>query len=130
MNGKFNPKTDAIKTCLSKIRTLFFDFKKGQRRSPLSSLFAWLLRVCEYASVSLNMPKYHCKCLDKPFWVWQGSEYAWSSDMFNRLLEFQLSQVLNMAQLFMQELHRTEFQIFLIMAHILVNKAWMCLNMP
>ena len=43
--------------------------------------------MAEYASVSLNMSKYPWKCLNKLFWQWQGSEYAWSSYMFNRFLK-------------------------------------------
>ena len=43
--------------------------------------------VDEYTSVSLNMPKYPWKWLNKLFWLCQGSEYACSSYMFGRLLK-------------------------------------------
>ena len=43
--------------------------------------------VAEYASVSLNMPKYPRKWLNKLFWLCQGSEYACSSYMFGRFLK-------------------------------------------
>ena len=52
------------------------------------------LRVAEYASISLNVPRYTWKCLGKLFWICQGSEYAWSSCMFDWLLKMFL--VLNM----------------------------------
>ena len=35
-----------------------FHFKKGQGRPPLSTLVAQPVSVAEYASTSLNMPKY------------------------------------------------------------------------
>ena len=43
--------------------------------------------VAEYASISLKMPKYPWKCLNKLFWLCQGSDNGWSSYMFNRLLK-------------------------------------------
>ena len=43
--------------------------------------------VDEYTSVSLNMPKYPWKWLNKLFWLCQGSEYACSSYIIGRLLK-------------------------------------------
>ena len=65
----------------------FFNFQNRQWKSPLSPLVAplWVWR---------NMYQYPWKCLNKPFRICQGSEYAWSSDMFDRLLK--KSWVLNM----------------------------------
>ena len=78
---------DTIKTFFSKIRSLLSIFKK--RRVDLSSLSSScaLVSVAEYASISVNMPKYPWKCLNKLFWLCQGSEYAWSSYMLDRLLK-------------------------------------------
>ena len=78
---------DTIKTFFSKIRSLLSIFKK--RRVDLSSLSSScaLVSVAEYASISVNMPKYPWKCLNKLFRLCQGSEYAWSSYMLDRLLK-------------------------------------------
>ena len=78
---------DTIKIFFSKIRSLLSIFKK--RRVDLSSLSSScaLVSVAEYASISVNMPKYPWKCLNKLFWLCQGSEYAWSSYMLDRLLK-------------------------------------------
>ena len=48
---------DTIRAFLFKLRILFSIFKKKKGR-PLFSLLVALLRVAEYASISLNMPKY------------------------------------------------------------------------
>ena len=69
---------DTIKTFFSKIRLLFPIFKKGRGRPPPSP---------EYPSMSVYMPKYPWKSLNKLFWLWQGSEYAWPSYMLDRLLK-------------------------------------------
>ena len=55
--------------------------------------------MAEYASVSLNILKYPWKYLNKLFWLCQGSEYAWSSCMLNRLLI--MLWVLYMTRLYM-----------------------------
>ena len=60
--------------------------------------------VTDYASISLNMPKYPWKCLNNLFWLCQCFEYASSSYMFDRLLKMPL--VLNKSGFFMQGLHR------------------------
>ena len=60
--------------------------KSAGLTSPLSPSCA-LVSVAEYASISANMPKYSWKCLNKLFWLCQGSEYAWSSYMLDRLLK-------------------------------------------
>ena len=53
------------------------------------------MTVTEYESISLNINNYSSKCFNKLFLVLcQGPEYAWSSDMFDRLLK--IPQVLNM----------------------------------
>ena len=65
--------------------------KRAGKATPLPYLPAW--SVAEYASVSLSMPKYPWKCLNKLFWLCQGFDYAWSSYMFDRLLK--MPRVLN-----------------------------------
>ena len=65
---------------------LFLIFKKRQEKPP-SLLLVVQLNVAEYASLSPNIPKYPWTILTKLFWLCQGSEYAWSSFMFDRLLK-------------------------------------------
>ena len=84
MNGKFNPKKNLIRAFLSKIST-FFQFQKVQKRPLFSPPSYASVSVAEYETVSLYMAKYPWKCFNKLFWLCQGSEYAWSSYMFNRL---------------------------------------------
>ena len=62
------------------------------------------LNMCQYAVMSLNMddqgwillkvPEYAWKCLNKLFWLGQGSQYASSSYILNRILR--MPQVLYM----------------------------------
>ena len=52
--------------------------------------------VSEYASISLNIPKYPWKCSNKLFWLCQGSEYTWSFYMLDRFLK--IPQVLNVPE--------------------------------
>ena len=76
-----------------KIRALFSISKKDMRAllHPPPMLGTWT--VVKYASISLNISKYPWKSLNKLFWLCQGSEYAWSSYMFDRL--FKMRRVLN-----------------------------------
>ena len=84
---------DTIQAFFSKIITLFSIFKKG-RGGLCSSPNCTSVNVDEYASVSLNIPKYPWKkYLNWLLWLCQGYEYAWSSYVFNRLLK--MSQVIN-----------------------------------
>ena len=78
------------------------------------------------------MPKYPWKCLKKLFWLCQGSEYAWWTDRFDRLLRIpevlKSHCFLNMSHLFMEE-----FWICLFMAPyalIMPQYALMCFHMP
>ena len=66
--------------------------KRSGEASSLSFSCAFVSEV-EYASISLNIPKHPWKCLNKLFWLCQGSEYAWSFGMFSRLLT--MPRVLN-----------------------------------
>ena len=59
--------------------------KKGREGLP-SPPSCTPVSLSEYASISLNISECPWKCLNKLFWLWQGSEYVWSSYMFNRLL--------------------------------------------
>ena len=107
----FNPNMDAVRTFLSKIRTLFSK-RAGE------------------ASTSLNMPKYSWKYLHKLFWLCQGS-----SDMFNRILK--MSWVPNKSAFWIWHgcigKGYAEFQIYLIMAPyawVMPEYALVSLNMP
>ena len=71
--------------------TFFSIFKKGQGWPLLPSSSA-PVSMAEDTSISLNIPKYLWKCLNKLLWRFQGSEYTWSSYMF-RLLK--MPRVLN-----------------------------------
>ena len=66
--------------------------KRAREASPLLPNCASVSGT-QYASISLNIPKYSWKCLNKMFWLCQSSGYAWSSYTFNRLLK--MYQVLN-----------------------------------
>ena len=70
----------------------FFRFSKKTGEASSLPFSCVPVSVAEYASISLNMPKYHWKCLNKLF-LYQGSEYSWSSDKFDRLLK--MPRVLN-----------------------------------
>ena len=117
MNGKSNPKMGTIWTFLSKIRTLFWFSKKGRETSPLPSTCV-LVSVAEFVSISMNMPKYPWKCLNKLFWIYHGSEYAWSSYMLYRLLK--VPQVLKKPEFWISHgaicKGYAEFRICLVMA--------------
>ena len=85
-------------------------------------------------TISLNMPKYPWKCLKKLFWLCQGSEYAWSSYMFDRLLK--VPPILNKRVFWIWHgcicKGYVEFQICLIVdpyTSIMPEYAWICLNM-
>ena len=43
--------------------------------------------VAEYTFLCLNLSKYPWKCLNELLWLCLGSEYAWSSYMFDKLLK-------------------------------------------
>ena len=114
-----NPMMDIMRAFLSKVRTLFwFSKKAGEASCPLLSSYVLvslvgpllssyvlvslvgplfssyvLLSLVEFVSISLNIPKYTRKCFNKLFWLSQGSEYAWSSYMFEKLLK--ITPVLN-----------------------------------
>ena len=79
----------------------------------------WLLfqPLNEYASISHSIPKYPWKSLNKLFWPCQGSEYAWSSYMFDRLLE--MPRILNMPGFWIR--HDCIWKGY--------TKFWICLNM-
>ena len=72
---------------------LFRFLKRAKEASPLPPLVFAPVSVAEYAPVSLNITKYPWKCFNKLFWICQGSEYAWSSFMFDRLLK--MPRILN-----------------------------------
>ena len=97
-------------------KACFSIFKKGQGRTFTFPHIAWL-SVAEYASTSLNIPKYPWKSLKKLFWLWQGFEYSSSSYMFDRLLK--MPQILNVPGFWIR--------------HVCVSKGytkfWICLNM-
>ena len=116
---------DTIRTFFLQNWNTFFDFQKGQGRPPPTPP-SKPVSFAEYASIYLNIPKYPWKWLNKLFWLCQGSEYAWSSFMFNRLLK--MPWVLNMARLYMQGLYRVlnmpEYGL------ICPSNAWICIMSP
>ena len=90
--------------------------------------------VAEYASISLNMPKYPWNWLNKLFWLCQGSEYVCSSYMFDRLLK--MPPVLNKQGFWIWDdcicKGYAEFRVCLIMtpyASLTPEYALMSLNM-
>ena len=95
----------------------FFQFQKVGIGTPSPPCWAPMIGA-EYASISLNMPKYSWKCLNKLFWLCQGSEYAWLPYMFDRLLK--IPRVLNKPGFWIWDgcicKGYTEFRICLIMA--------------
>ena len=108
---------------LSKIRALFSILEKD--RGGLSSPPTCMpVSVAEYLSISLNIPKCPWKYLNQLFWLCQGSEYAWSSYMFNRHLK--IPWVLNKPGLWIWHSCMwkgySEFQISL------APQAWIWLN--
>ena len=71
---------------LDTIRVFFrFSKREGEAPRPSSPNCTSVSDVGEYASISLNMPKYPWKCLNKLFWL--CCKYAWLSYMFDRLLK-------------------------------------------
>ena len=91
--------------------------------------------VAEYASISLNMPKYPWNWLNKLFWLCQGSEYVCSSYMFDRLLK--MPPVLNKQGFWIWDdcicKGYAEFRVCLIMtpyASLTPEYASICLNVP
>ena len=75
---------DTIRAYFSKIRSPFLNFKKVS--SPPYAICA-PVSVAEYTFLCLNLSKYPWKCLNELLWLCLGSEYAWSSYMFDKLLK-------------------------------------------
>ena len=98
-------------------RSLLFNFKKRAGENFHLPPTCMPVSVAEYASASLNIPKYPWKSLKKLFWLWQGFEYSSSSYMFDRLLK--MPQILNVPGFWIR--------------HGCVSKGytefWICLNM-
>ena len=68
----------------------FFRFSKRTKEGSPFLPNCVPVSVVEYASISLNMPKYRWKWLNKPCWLCQGSEHAWWPYMFDRHLKMAL----------------------------------------
>ena len=113
----------------------FFWFsKRAGEISPLLTSCTHV-SVAEYASISLNIPKHPWKRLYNLFRLCQGSEYTWSSYMFDLLLK--MPPVLNKPGF--SRWHGcickgyAEFQICQIMApftSIMLEYASVCFNAP
>ena len=89
-SGPFFPKPEDF---------FFWSSKKG--RGGLSLCCVPVI-VDDNGSVSLNIPKYLWKCLNKLSWLCQTSEYAWSSYLIDSLLKMSVSKgirVVNVARL-------------------------------
>ena len=103
-----------------RIIPLFLIFKKKGRWGHLYSPpppNCTPASAAEYASISLNIPKYLWKCLKKQSWLCHCYEDAWSSYMFNRILK--MPWVLNVGR-------------FWIWHHCICKgyaEFWICLNM-
>ena len=54
---------DSIRAIFLKLEHFFFIFKEGQEKPPPPSS-CMSVSVNEYASIFLNVPKYHFKCLN------------------------------------------------------------------
>ena len=77
------------------------------------------------------MPKYPWKCLNKLFCLCQGSEYAWSSYMFDRLLK--MPQTLNKLGFRIRHSCICKRYVEFWMSDygsIHLNNPWICLIMP
>ena len=98
-----------IKAFLSKIRTVFWFSKRAGEAFHLL-LSCAPVSMAEYASISLNMPKYPWKSLNKLFWL-PG-----------------LGICMIISPLYMQRLRR--FPNMSDYYSIRRNNAWICLNMP
>ena len=86
--------------------------------------------VTEYASMYLNIHEYPWKCLNKLFWLCQGSAYAWSSYMFDKILK--LLWVLNNQGYWIWDRcvfhHYAKFRMPYF-GSIRLNNAYVCLDM-
>ena len=76
-----------IRTFFSKIRTFFSVFKKGLERPAPFPPSCKAVCVDEYASISLNLPKYLWECLHDALTMPGLWICLWSSYMFDRLLK-------------------------------------------
>ena len=107
-------------------RSLLFNFKKRAGENFHLPPTCMPVSVAEYASASLNIPKYPWKSLKKLFWLWQGFEYSSSSYMFDRLLK--IPQILNVPGFWIRHgcvsKGYTEFWMS-IYSSICFNNAWM-----
>ena len=67
--------------------------KKGRGGLSPTTLVPPPVWVAKHESISLNIPKCTRKRLNKLFWLCHGSEYSWSSYIFDRILK--MPRVLN-----------------------------------
>ena len=125
---------NTIRAFLSKSEQ-FFRFLNRVREASLLPPSCAPVNVSDYAAISLNMPKYPWKCLNKLFWLCQNSEHAWSSYMFDRILK--MPRVLNKPQFWIWHACTykgyAQFRICLIMApyaSVIPKHASICLNVP
>ena len=113
---------------------LFLEFTNKARKGSSHFPNCAPVSVTGYASISLNMAKYLWKCLNKLFWLYRESEYAWSSYMFGRLLK--MPGVLNKSGFWWYGCickGYVEIRICFIMApysSIMLEHASICLNVP
>ena len=73
-------------------------YMQGLYRVIMSEYGSICLNVPEYAWTLLNVPEYTWKCMNKLFWICQGSQCVSSSYMFDRIyaLGIKYTRVLNM----------------------------------
>ena len=89
LNGKFNQTMGTVRAFLPRSGHVFW-FSKRAGATSLLLPRCTPVSMAEYAWISLNIPKYPSKYLNKLFWLWRGSQYAWSSYMIERLLKMMI----------------------------------------
>ena len=96
----FNKRWTQSGSFFENLNNLYRFTKKSRGGFPYALSSTAPVGVAEYVAIFLDIPNYSWKCLNKLFWLCQGSAFVWSSNMFNRLSRMPqvLNFPLNMAQ--------------------------------
>ena len=125
LKGKFNEQVVITKAFFPKLGHFFRFSKKGRGGHPLPPSFV-NVSVAEYASISLNiLENASINCSMPGLWICLIILHV--RQAFEDASGSKYARILNMAHLYMQELH-----IVLNMSEcgsISFNNAWRCLNM-
>ena len=116
LNGKFNPMMSKSQNLSFPDQDTFSIFRKDRAGEASPFLPSCALVSCCWICISI--PEYaeiSWKCLNKLFWLCQGSGYAWSSYMFDRLLN--MPPVLNKPGFWICKGY-AEFRICLLWLHM------------